>query len=141
MKTNTALIIGFAFAAEIAAATPRPVAAQEGVTRTVIMKKDLEADPKKEVTVFLAEYKAGAKSGKHYHPGQEFVYVLEGEGKLEEVGKPPVALKPGVAIYFQSDPAKPTYVHEATNLSKSKGMKLLVTLITENGQPLAIPVK
>jgi quercetin dioxygenase-like cupin family protein len=116
-------------------------AAQEGLTRTVLMKKDLEADPKKEVTVFIAEYKPGAKSGKHYHPGQEFIYVLEGEGVMEEVGKAPVAMKPGVLLYFQSDPKNPAYVHEATNLSKTAGMKLVVTLITEKGQPLAYPLK
>ncbi|HEY2988945.1 MAG TPA: cupin domain-containing protein [Candidatus Binatia bacterium] len=119
----------------------RSASAQEGLTRTVIMKKDLEADPKKEVTIFIAEYKPGAKSGKHYHPGQEFIYVLEGNGLMEEAGKAPVDMKPGVELYFQSDPAKPTYVHEATNLSKTAGMKLLVTLITEKGQPLAYPLK
>jgi quercetin dioxygenase-like cupin family protein len=117
------------------------VLAQEGLTRTVLMKKDLEADPKKEVTVFIAEYKPGAKSGKHYHPGQEFIYVLEGQGVMEEVGKPPVEMKPGMLLYFQSDPANPAYVHEATNLNKTAGMKLIVTLITEKGQPLAYPLK
>ena len=50
-------------------------------------------------------------------------------------------LKPGVALYLQSDPAKPTYVHEGINPSKTDVMKLLVILITEKGQPLAIPVK
>jgi quercetin dioxygenase-like cupin family protein len=120
---------------------PRSASAQDGLTRTVLIKKDLEADPKKEVTVFIAEYKPGAKSGKHYHPGQEFIYVLEGQGVMEEVGKAPVDMKPGVLLYFQSDPAKPTYVHEATNLSKTAGMKLVVTLITEKGQPLAYPLK
>jgi|SRR4051812_15878537 quercetin dioxygenase-like cupin family protein len=130
------LIIGaFAFG------TSGSAFAQEGLTRTVLMKKDLEADPKKEVTVFIAEYKPGAKSGKHYHPGQEFIYVLEGEGVMEEVGKPPMPMKPGVLLYFQSDPKNPAYVHEATNLSKTAGMKLVVTLITEKGQPLAYPLK
>jgi quercetin dioxygenase-like cupin family protein len=115
--------------------------AQEGVTRTPILKKDLEADSKKEVTMFIAEYKPGARTGKHYHPGQEFIYCIEGQGVLEETGKPPVELKPGVAIYFQSDPDKPTYVHEGINVSKTNGMKLLVILITEKGRPLATPVK
>src|SRR2546428_1496278 len=57
--------------------------AQDGLTRTVISKKDLEADPKKELTIFIAEYKPGAKSGKHYHSGQEFIYVLEGRGVMD----------------------------------------------------------
>lgn len=116
----------------------RSASAQEGVTRTPILKKDLEADPKKEVTMFIGEFKPGGRTGKHYHPGPEFIYVLEGRGVLEQVGKPPVDLKPGVAIYLQSDPAKPTV---RINLSKTDVMKLLVILITEKGQPLAIPVK
>jgi quercetin dioxygenase-like cupin family protein len=117
------------------------VKAQEGVTRTVILKQDLEADPTKEVTMFVADYKPGARTGKHYHPGQEFIYVIEGSGKIQEVGKPAVELKPGVSIYFKSDPKKPSYVHEGTNLSQTGGMKLLVVLITEKGQPLAYPVQ
>ena len=116
------------------------VKAQEGVTRTVILKQDLEADPTKEVTMFVADYRPGASTGKHYHPGQEFIYVIEGSGKIQEVGKPAVELKPGVSIYFKSDPKKPSYVHEGTNLSPTAGMKLLVVLITEKGQPLAYPV-
>jgi quercetin dioxygenase-like cupin family protein len=117
------------------------VNAQEGVTRTVILKQDLEADPTKEVTMFVADYKPGASTGKHYHPGQEFIYVVDGSGTIQEVGKPAVDLKPGVSIYFKSDPKKPSYVHEGINTSKTAGMKLLVVLITEKGQPLAYPVK
>ena len=139
---RTAIVLGVALIATgaIGVVGMQPVNAQEGVTRTPILKKDLEADPKKEVTMFIAEYEPGARTGKHYHPGQEFIYCIDGQGVLEEAGKPPVELKPGVAIYFQSDPDKPTYVHEGINLSKTNGMKLLVILITEKGRPLAIPV-
>jgi quercetin dioxygenase-like cupin family protein len=139
VRTNKGFI--FIFAVAIAVAMTGRALAQEGVTRTVLLKKPLEADPKKEVTVFMAEFKPGARTGKHYHPGQEFIYVVEGEGRIEQAGKPPVELKPGMAIYFESDPAKPTYVHEGINTSKTKGLKLVTTLITEKGQPLAIPVK
>jgi quercetin dioxygenase-like cupin family protein len=134
---RTAIVLGVALIATgaIGLVGTQPVNAQEGVTRVPILKKDLEADPKKEVTMFIAEYKPEA----HYHPGQEFIYCIEGEGVVEEAGKPPVELKPGVAIYFQSDPDKPTYVHEGINLSKTNGMKLLVVLITEKGRPLAVP--
>jgi quercetin dioxygenase-like cupin family protein len=122
-------------------AAVRVVRAQEGVTRTVILKQDLEADPNKEVTMFVADYKPGARTGKHYHPGQEFIYVIEGHGSMQEVGKAPMEMKPGVSIYFKSDPTKPAYVHEGVNVSNTEGMKLLVVLITEKGQPLAYPVK
>ena len=115
--------------------------AQEGISRTVILKQPLDGDPTKEVTVFVAEFKPGSRTGKHYHPGQEFIYVMEGEGRIEEEGKPPVELKPGVGVYFQSDPARPTYVHEGINASPTKSLKLVTTLITEKGKPLAVGVK
>jgi quercetin dioxygenase-like cupin family protein len=118
------------------------IAHADGLTRTPLMKKDLEGSPGKEVTVFIAQYEPGAKSGKHYHPGQEFIYVVSGHGIMEETGKPPVEMKPGVELYFQSDPLNPSYVHEATDLGgAAEGMKLLVVLITEKGQPLAYPAK
>jgi quercetin dioxygenase-like cupin family protein len=115
--------------------------AQEGITRTIILRQPLSSVPTKEVTTFVAEFKPGARTGKHYHPGQEFIYVMEGEGRIEEAGKPPVELKPGVGVYFQSDPANPTYVHEGINVSQTKPLKLVTTLITEKGQPLAVAVK
>lgn len=119
----------------------RVFGAQQGLTRTPILTKDLEGLPGKEGTMFIAQYTPGARSGKHYHPGHEFIYVIEGHGVMEEAGKPPVEMKPGVGLYFLSDPHKPTYVHEARNLSNTEGMKLLVVLVTDKGQPLAYPVK
>jgi quercetin dioxygenase-like cupin family protein len=141
MKTNRSWIVAFTLGAVLVVSIAGQTLAQEGVTRTVILKQPLAADPTKEVTVFVFELKPGGRTGKHYHPGQEFIYVLEGEGRIQEAGKPPVDLKPGVGVYFQSDPAKPTYVHEGINLSQTKPLKLVTTLITEKGQPLAIPVK
>jgi len=117
------------------------IAAADDLTRTVLMKKDLEGSPGKEVTIFIAQCRPGGRSGKHYHPGQEFIHVISGEGIMDETGKPPVEMKPGVQLYFASDPKNPSYVHEATDIGKTEGMKLLVVLITEKGQPLAYPAK
>ena len=119
----------------------RVLNAQQGLTRTPILKKDLEELPGKEGTMSIAEYTPGARSGMHYHPGHEFIYVIEGNGVMKEVGRPPVDLEPSVGIYFLSDPNKPSYVHEARNLSNTEGMKLLVVLLTDKGHPLAYPVK
>ncbi len=138
MLFGLTLFVGFA----MGMAAPRVLSAQQpSMKRTPILKTDLEGLPGKEGTMFLAEYEPGARSGKHYHPGHEFIYVLEGSGVMEEVGKPPVAMKPGVAFYFLSSPERPSYVHEATNLSNTDPMRLLVVLITDKGQPLAYPAK
>ena len=110
------------------------IASADDLTRTVLMKKDLDGSPGKEVTIFIAQYRPGG-------PGQEFIHVISGEGIMDETGKPPVEMKPGVQLYFASDPKNPSYVHEATDIGKTEGMKLLVVLITEKGQPLAYPAK
>jgi quercetin dioxygenase-like cupin family protein len=140
MRRISMTLIAMVAAAGIGLAD-RNIAHADDLTRTVLMKKDLEGSPNKEVTVFVAQYKPGARSGKHYHPGQEFIYVVSGKGRMEEVGKPPVDMTPGIELYFQSDPKNPAYVHEAIDLGTAEGMKLLVVLITEKGQPLAIPAK
>jgi quercetin dioxygenase-like cupin family protein len=141
MKTNRNGIAGLALSVAMVFSMTGQALAQEGITRTIILRQPLSSDPTKEVTTFVAEFKPGARTGKHYHPGQEFIYVMEGEGRIEEAGKPPVELKPGVGVYFQSDPANPTYVHEGINVSQTKPLKLVTTLITEKGQPLAVAVK
>ena len=102
METDKSRIVAFTLGAVILVSIANLAFAQESVTRTVILKQSLEADPTKEVTVFVFELKPGGRTGKHYHPGQEFIYVLEGEGRIEEAGKPPVDLKPGAGVYFSS---------------------------------------
>ncbi|MCI0657921.1 MAG: cupin domain-containing protein, partial [Acidobacteria bacterium] len=78
----------------------------------------------------------GATSGKHSHPGDEFVYVLEGSGTLEVEGKSPVSLEPGVTYHVA-----PQQVHEVKNTSETASLKGLGVLIAEKGQPLVVPAK
>jgi quercetin dioxygenase-like cupin family protein len=89
MQTNRSRIVAFTLGAVIVVSIAGQALAQEGVTRTVILKQPLMADPTKEVTVFVFELKPGGRTGKHYHPGQEFIYVLEGEGRIEEAASHP----------------------------------------------------
>ena len=108
-------------------------AQQEPIKRTVLQKVDLGD---KEGVMLLAEIAPGAAGGKHYHPGYEFFYTLEGSWILEPEGKPPVTLKAGD---FGHQP--PKQVHNATNASKTAPAKILGFLLAEKGQPLATPVK
>jgi quercetin dioxygenase-like cupin family protein len=95
----------------------------------------------KEVTIYMAEIPPGARTGKHYHPGDEFIYVLEGSGVLEEQGKPAITLKPGIALHYVSAAEKAAYVHEAKNTSDTAPLKVLAVLITEKGQPLVYSIE
>jgi quercetin dioxygenase-like cupin family protein len=107
-------------------------AQQEPLKRTVLQKVDLGD---KEGTMYVAEAAPGASSGKHFHPGPESIYLLAGTMILEKEGHPAMTLKPGDSA---SIPAK--HVHEAKNDSTTEGLKVLVFLVAEKGQPLATAV-
>jgi quercetin dioxygenase-like cupin family protein len=115
--------------------TPALNAQQEPFKRTVLLKTDLTGLEGKDSVVVLVELAPGASSGKHYHPGHEVNYILEGTGTLEVEGTP-VTLKPGVTNHIQAK-----QVHNVTNTSATNPLKLVAFFIAEKGQPLAVPVK
>jgi len=127
------LVVGIA----LAAIGSRSLYAQhEPFKRTMLLKTDLKGLEGKEAVVVLAELAPGASAGKHYHPGNEFNYVLEGSGVLEIDGKPPITLQAGGTHHIQ-----PREVHDARNTSATDPLKILVFWVTDKGQPLTIPVK
>ena len=79
----------------------------------------------KVVTVELAPGKADER---HFNPGVELVYVLEGTGYLEAAGKPKVALNPGAVTTLQ-----PKQGHVLKNASQTRPLKVLVVLRLPNG--------
>lgn len=111
-------------------------AQEEPVKRTVLLQTDLAGMEGKEGRLVLSQFAPGAAVGKHYHPGHEFVYVVEGSGVLEVEGKPPRTVNAGDAFY-----QPPQQVHDIRNRSKTASTKLLVIFIAEKGQPLVVPVK
>jgi hypothetical protein len=68
------------------------IAQQEPVKRTVLRKTDLAGIDGKEGLVYLIEVAPGATVPKHYHPGHELAYLLEGSLTLEVEGKPAATL-------------------------------------------------
>ncbi len=74
----------------------------------------------KVVTVELAP---GTADARHFHPGVELVYVLEGAGYLEADGKPKVALNPGAVTTLQ-----PKQGNVLKNASLTRPLKVLVVL-------------
>ena len=108
----------------------------EPVKRTVLLKTDLAGAGGQEGVVWLIEISPGAATGKHYHPGQEFVYVLEGAGRTEMEGRRPATLRAGGALYLP-----PGQVHNTTNASAPAQAKALVVYIGEKDQPLVVPVQ
>jgi quercetin dioxygenase-like cupin family protein len=111
------------------------IAQQAPVTRTILQQKDLEGATGREVVMYVAELVPGGVAGRHYHPGPELLYILEGALTLEHDGQSPVTLKAGESAHI---PAK--HIHNAKNASATGPSKVLVFLVGEKGQPLATPV-
>jgi quercetin dioxygenase-like cupin family protein len=111
-------------------------AQQSPVKITVLQKVDLTGIEGKEGFIILAEIAPGVVGEKHYHPGHEFAYILDGSVILEIEGKPPVTYKSGETCYLP-----PKQVHYMKNVSTTAPFKVLAFSIIDKGQPLSVPVK
>jgi quercetin dioxygenase-like cupin family protein len=115
---------------------PASTTQDEPIKRSVLFRGDLEDAPGKEIVVFVADLAPGAVGSKHYHPGPEFFYVLEGTLAHEPEGGSPHMMKTGA---FGSNPNKG--IHLIRNPSATERARAIDFLIAEKGQPIVISVK
>ncbi len=108
--------------------------AAPGAKRTVLQQKDLSV-PGYEGVMVRTELAPGAVEPMHTHPGDIFVYVLEGTITLTREGQETIKRKAG-EVYFV--PAG--LVHGGSNDGTTTA-KLLVTFFVQKGKPLTTPVK
>ena len=111
-------------------------AQQAGLKRTQLLRHDLVGMEGKEGLIVMVEASPGVTAGKHYHPGHELVYVLEGSGTFEVEGRAPMPVKPGDTMYVP-----PRLAHDVKNTSATAPLKALVFAIAEKGQPLTVEAK
>ncbi len=110
--------------------------AQEPIKITVLFKPDVTGIEEKEALVLLVELAPGAVGEKHFHPGHEIVYMLEGSLILEVEGKEPATYKAGDTFDIPRE-----VVHSGKNTSTTAGAKALVFALFEKGQPATTPVE
>ena len=115
---------------------PAVSAHDEPIKRTVLFRGDLEGSPGKEIVIFIADLAPGAVGAKHYHPGPEFFYVLEGTLAHEPEGGSAHMMQTGS---FGSNPDKG--IHLIKNPSATERAKAIDFLVAEKGQPIVISVK
>jgi quercetin dioxygenase-like cupin family protein len=104
---------------------------------SVLMKERLADVTGKEATVQTVDYAPGAESVPHHHPGTVFAYVLEGAVVSQLEGEKPVTYTKGQSWY--ESPKKPHVVSK--NASKTEPAKLLVFLLSQEGESLFVPMK
>jgi len=105
-----------------------------GFSRKILLEQDL-ATPGKHGAIAFIEFAAGAVAPKHFHPGEELIYVIEGTVRIEVDGLAPRDLKAGDTMIIPSGVA-----HLGRNLGTAPA-KIVSSYFLEKGQPLASPAK
>ena len=108
-----------------------------GDSVAVLMKQPLADMAGKVATMLIVDYAPGAVSDPHVHPGSVFAYVLEGTVVTQLEGEQPVTYTKGQSWY--ESPKKPHMVSK--NASVTEPAKLLVVLLSQEGEALKVPVK
>jgi len=99
-----------------------------------ILTSQIELVEGKEIIISHIEIPANTTLPKHWHPGEEFVYVLEGSEVLWQKDKPDVHLKKGDVFKV---PLR--QIHTAT--TGEEGVTVLVFRVHEKGQPVRVNVE
>lgn len=111
----------------------RLLAASPSFTETPLYRADLAGIEMRELIVSRLETSPGWSHGRHYHAGDEVVYVLEGEGALEIDGAPVQRLRPGTLAHVS-----PGRIHAGRNASRTDAFKFLLIRIHVKGEPISV---
>lgn len=125
-------VSAFSFLALIITSTAS--AQQSGIKRTDLQRYDLSV-PGYETVQARIDFEAHTAFGKHSHPGEEVIYVLDGVLEYEVEGQSPVTLKAGEVLFIPAG-----VVHSARNNSHAKASEL-ATYIVEKGKPVLVMKK
>jgi len=128
-KQKTGVIIAIIILGIIAFLVPNQIAAQTGIKRIDLQKHDLSV-PGRETIQARIDFDAHSAFGKHFHPGEEVIYVLEGSLEYQIEGEKPVTLKAGEVLFIPAG-----VVHSAKNNTNAKAAEL-ATYIVEKGKPI-----
>ncbi|TDW48787.1 quercetin dioxygenase-like cupin family protein [Flavobacterium sp. 270] len=126
------VIVVFIFALFI---LPNAINAQKSeIKRTDLQQHDLSI-PGKEAVQATIDFGPHTAFGKHYHPGEEIIYVLKGAIEYEVEGSAPVMLKAGDVLFIPAGT-----VHAAKNNTNENAVEL-ATYVVEKGKQLVVMKK
>jgi quercetin dioxygenase-like cupin family protein len=100
-----------------------------GITRIDLQQHDLSV-PGREVIQNRVQISPEALPYKHFHYGEEIIYILEGELEYQIEGEPTRTVKAGEALMVPAEA-----VHAVRNVGGGDGAEL-ATFVVEKGKPL-----
>ena len=105
-----------------------------GIKRSELQRQDLSI-PGHELIQYRVEVGREAPLVKHTHPGDEIVYLLEGQMEYYIEGEPPFTASAGDALTFAAG-----VVHAGRNVGGGYAA-VLATYVVEKGKPLITVVE
>jgi len=100
-----------------------------GLTRTDLQQHNLSA-PGREMIQNKVDIAPDAPVIRHWHPGEEIIYVLEGSLEYEIDGEPPKTVSAGEALMVPAEA-----VHSVRNVGDGNAAEL-ATYVVEKDKPL-----
>ncbi|MDN3558084.1 cupin domain-containing protein [Halomonas maura] len=99
---------------------------------TTLLTTELQGIEGMEVNIVLFEEEPGKVFGRHIHPGNLFVYVLDGSLRVEIEGQEPREAKAGEVIHEVPD--KPM----VASVTGEEGVRFVVFQIGPIGEPIMV---
>ena len=105
-----------------------------GITRVDLQQHDLSV-PGREVIQNRVEISLEAPAVRHWHPGEEIIYVLEGSLEYHLDGRAPVTLNAGDVLLVPAET-----IHSVRNVGSGNASEL-ATYVVEKGKPFLVVVE
>ena len=107
---------------------------QSAVKLENLMRTDLDVAADLEIIVSRVEIGPNLSLPSHYHPGEEFIYVLDGSATLWQKGQPDVVLKAGDVYRIPLE-----QIHTA--ITGETSTTAIVFRVHRKGEPERIPAE
>jgi len=104
--------------------------AQGGTNRVELRKADLTGTGGTEVIMATLEIEPGGMVPRHFHHGDEFLYVLEG-GAFQAPGQDPASFPAGATLHFPREAP-----HGGFTVIGDTALKVLTVHVVDKGKPL-----
>jgi quercetin dioxygenase-like cupin family protein len=96
-----------------------------------LLKTTLSDDTTKETFMFLVEFSPGSTTGRHTHPGDEYIFILQGTFELSAEGRETRRLSTGDVSHSPRG-----LVHENRNVGDTPA-RVVITFVVDKGKPVS----
>jgi len=133
-RMKSMALLGILLMATTAALADEKPTAPAGVQLENLLKAELEGLEGGEVIISRVTIPPHTTLPKHWHPGEEFGYVLEGSCYLWQDGEEDTLIRTGEALKV---PLKKVH----TAFTKDEAVTILVFRVHEEGEPERVPAE